>query len=364
MTFDILSPSAQVARHLGKLIIKGQWERHLPGTPALSQEIGVDRKTVTAAIEMLEEQGLLESQGAGRPRKIVITEKQRVRGMRITILVYEEKERHELYLHKLHRLLSAAGHLVTVSKRSLTDLGMQLPRVVKYVSSNPSEIWIPTAASKEILEWFAAQPFHTMALFGRRRGVPIAGIGPDKTEAIRQMTEKLIQLGHQRIVLFSREERKKPTLGLQERTFLATLEAHGIKHGSYNLPDWKNDAGGFKECLERLLEVTPPTALLIDESQFLVAALLHLARRGISVPGQISVFCTDDDFVFQMCDPHVSCIRWPTDPVVKRIVKWVQQVSRGKVTRKQYHTPARIVEGGTIGPPLGSGLASNLFGQE
>jgi DNA-binding LacI/PurR family transcriptional regulator len=150
--------------------------------------------------------------------------------------------------------------------------------------------------------------------------------------------------------MLSREERHHPNLGLLELSYLKTLEAHGIKPGSYNLPQWENSAAGFKKCLEELFQFTPPTALIIEESQFFMAALLELSRRGIWVPKDVSLFCTDDDPVFEMCDPYVSCIHWPTDPVVTHIFKWVQRVSRGNVTRKAVNTPARIIEGGTIGP--------------
>ncbi|HKK17499.1 MAG TPA: GntR family transcriptional regulator, partial [Opitutales bacterium] len=136
MPFDILSPAAQVAQHLKKLILKGHWQRHLPGTPALSRETGVDRKTITAAMQLLEEQGLLQSQGAGRPRKIVVSGKQRGAGLRVTILIYEERVRQEIYVHKLVSQLQASGHVVSYSKRTLVDMGMKLEKVIQYVKAN------------------------------------------------------------------------------------------------------------------------------------------------------------------------------------------------------------------------------------
>ncbi len=350
MAFDILSPSEQVAAHLRQLIQQGQWGAQLPGTPALSRETGIDRKTITGAIQILEQQGWLISQGAGRPRRIVRTGAAQPTGLRITILNYEERVRHQLYAHQLVSQLQAAGHTVSYSKRSLVEMGMQLDKVIEYVQDNPADVWIPTSASRDILEWFARQPFPSIALFGRRRGVNIAGVGPDKIETLCSLTEQLIGWGHRRIVLFSREERHVHTLGLQERRFAETLEAHGIHTGSYSLPRWQSTAAGFNACLDSYFQVTPPTALIIEESQFFVAALLELSRRGMRVPEQISLFCTDDDLVFEMCDPYVSCISWPSEPVVNHIVKWVQHVSRGKISRKQVHTPAKIVEGGTIGP--------------
>lgn len=165
MAFDIQSPSEQVAQHLKKLILKGEWQGELPGTPALSNETGVDRKTITAAILLLEEQGILESQGAGRRRKIVLSNKQRGRGQRIHILLYEENDRHKLYIDRLCQRLSTAGHSVILSSRTPSGMQMDLQKVIRYVGANPADIWIPYAGSQEILEWFS-RPASRTALRG------------------------------------------------------------------------------------------------------------------------------------------------------------------------------------------------------
>ena len=192
MSFNIQSPSQQVAENLKELIFRGEWQDELPGTPALSKQTGVDRKTITAAIKLLEEQGIIQSQGTGRRRKIALTTQQRGRGQRIHILLYEEHDRHKLFIHKLYERLSALGHRVSLSSRTLSDMNMELGKVIRYVNANPAEIWIPHGGSKEILEWFSKQTFDFIALFGRRRDLPIASVGPNKTAAIIEVTEKLI----------------------------------------------------------------------------------------------------------------------------------------------------------------------------
>jgi hypothetical protein len=54
-----------------------------------------------------------------------------------------------------------------------------------------------------------------------------------------------------------------------------------IVSGPFNLPDWEETP----ECLQRLLvacfQVTPPTALLVDEAYLFHAAKHHLAAQGI-----------------------------------------------------------------------------------
>ena len=66
----ILSPSEQVAAYMRKELLRGRWIGTMPGGPALAAELGIDGKTVWAAMGLLENEGLLVAQGAGRPRKI------------------------------------------------------------------------------------------------------------------------------------------------------------------------------------------------------------------------------------------------------------------------------------------------------
>ncbi|MFN7342838.1 MAG: substrate-binding domain-containing protein, partial [bacterium] len=95
----------------------------------------------------------------------------------------------------------------------------------------------------------------------------IPGCRPNKVPALRVAVRRLINLGHRRIVMMVREERRKPTPGLSERAFIQELESNGIKTGSYNLPDWEDNVDDFHRCLNSLFKHTPPTALILDEMQ-------------------------------------------------------------------------------------------------
>jgi DNA-binding GntR family transcriptional regulator len=68
----LLSPSGQVAAHLREGLLAGRWSGEMPGVPTLAAELGIDRKTVDAALRQLDGEGLLVPQGAGRRRRIVL----------------------------------------------------------------------------------------------------------------------------------------------------------------------------------------------------------------------------------------------------------------------------------------------------
>jgi DNA-binding LacI/PurR family transcriptional regulator len=141
-----------------------------------------------------------------------------------------------------------------------------------------------------------------------------------------------------------------PIPGKAERAILDEMAAHGITTGAFNLPDWEETSGGFHACLRELFRHTPPTALIIEEASFFVAALQFLGRRGLQVPEDVSLVCTDADPAFTWCEPAITHIRWEGRPVVQRAVRWAANVSHGRDDRRQTLTKAEFVEGGTVGP--------------
>jgi len=187
-------------------------------------------------------------------------------------------------------------------------------------------------------------------LAGRRRGIPISGAGPDKVPALQEAVKRLVELGHRRIVMLAREERRKPSPGFVERTFLKELEKWDIQVGPFNLPDWVESPEGLNQCLESLFHHTPPTAMVIGEASLFIGVERHLAEFGLLVPRDVSLICLDPSADFNWYRNGVSHIAWDSRQMVRRIVRWAHNVGRGKEDRRQSFTKAMFVEGGTIGP--------------
>ena len=339
----------QVAAHLRVELQRGRWGCFMPGRNRLAAELGANQKTVEAALRLLEQEKLLVPQGAGRRRRIVLPDVPPSE-LRIAVLDYEPATRGESYMIDLQHLLNEAGHVAFSTGTTLLELGMNAQRVSRLVAETQADAWLVVAGSREVLSWFAGQPLPVFALFGRRRGLPIAGVGPDKPPAVVELTQRLVGLGHRRIVMLVRADRRLPEPGATERAFLGTLAAHGMQPGSYHLPDWEESVDGFHHCLEGLFRLTPPTALIVDEASLFTAAMQFCARHGLRVPEDVSLVCCDSSPHFAWCKPPVSHIRWDSRPVVRRIVRWAANISRGIDDRRQSQTSAEFIEGGTIGP--------------
>ena len=350
MALSILSPSDQVASHLREQLLSKRWAKELPGTPALATEFGIDRKTIIAAIHQLEEEELLIAQGIGRPRLVNLPKTKSSNALKIRIMPYDDEDRERSYILTLIHQLKEQGHSVSMATKNLLDMKMEVSKISRYMENEPADLWIPIAASRDLLEWFIAQEIPVFAFFGRRRDLPMGSIGPDKGPALIKAIQRLIAYGHRRIVYLTREERRKPEPGYLERLFLKQLESHGIITGQYNLPDWEESAESFNLCIDKLFMHTPPTALIFDEAQFLMAASYRLAQSNIFAPRDISLICQDSSHIFDWCQPQISHITWNPDPLVAHTVEWVKQFSLGKQQREAIFTEATFLEGGTIGP--------------
>ena len=243
-----------------------------------------------------------------------------------------------------------AGHSVGFAPRNLLELGMDAKRVARMVKESKADAWVVFAGPREVLEWFSSQPVPSFAMFGRRNSVLIAGAGPDKRPALLVAVRRLVALGHRKIVMLLREEHRIPQPGPFARVFLDELESHGLITGSYNLPDWEDNVAGFRRCLDSLFQSTPPSALILDEAFLFNLAQHHLARRGILAPEHVSLVCSDPDPAFGWAYPSVAHIRWESQQVARRIVRWADNIARGKDDRRQTLTKAEFIEGGTIGP--------------
>lgn len=325
----------------------------MPGVIKLATELRAARNTVEAALRELERQGILVLQGHGKGRLIDLKAAGKSGRTRFAILLGTPHDRGTDYMIRLCHQLEEAGHTAIFVSESLAALGMDPKRIESVVKTIGADGWILVAPALEVSEWFVTMGTPAFALFGRRRGLALASCGPDKVSPYMAAAWALMNLGHQRIILMARARRRLPKPGATEQAFLNALSAGGIAPSLYNLPEWEETAEGFNARLEELFRVTPPTALILDGAPFFYATLRFCALRGLRVPGDVSLVCTDGDPGFGWCYPPVSHIRWDSKPLVQRIVKWANNVSDGKRDVKQTLTPAEFLPGGTIGHVIG-----------
>ncbi len=241
----------QVAATLRDGLRDGRWTVTMPGGDRLAREMGVNSRTVTRALAQLEKEGLIQSQGSGRPRKIVRSVST-PSILHVRLILYERSNASIGYILELRRALERAGHQFSFASQTLNELKHDQKRVAKMMEAEPANAWIVAAGSRSVLEWLSEAEVPVFGLFGSFIGLPIAGTGADVLPALHDGLDCLYSLGHRRITMLTREERRVPVLGKLERDYLEKLEELGIRTGAYNLPDWKESADGLEHCLDGL----------------------------------------------------------------------------------------------------------------
>ena len=340
----------QVAEHLKQELNRRRWTDTMPGKHQLAGELGVNNKTVERALRQLEKEGVLINQGAGKRRLIKNSrETQNAHKLRVALFLLDEIDRHDYYAIELYHTLEEAGHVPFHTDRPSSYFGEKITQLPRYVKKAGADAWIIVSGSRPVLEWFSSQKIPAFALFGRHGGLPIASTGPDKAPAVSAATTRLIDLGHRRISLLCRTQRRLPAPGESERIFLQCLEKAGITTSKFNLPDWTESKEGFLAMLDSLFGPTPPTALIVDEAFLYNATYYFLSNRGLNVPRDVSLICTDHDPHFAWCEPSVAHIRWNYRKVILRTVRWLEKIGDGHNNHRHSRTKAEFVEGGTIG---------------
>ena len=348
-SLHLLSRPEQVAEHIRHEIFARTWVEMMPGSDALAKELGVNHKHVEAAFVQLEREGLLIGQGPRRRRLIAPSGDSGSKpALRIGILCFDRADRKRDYLIDLQHRLQLEGYVVTISPRSICELHADVNSILQVMRGCTSDAWIVIAPGRELSEALCELPFPVFAFAGRAKGLPMPWVAPGKVPAMREAVGKMVELGHRRIVLFTRETRRQPKPGHFEEEFLKELQQHGIKTGSYNLPAWVETAEGFQDGLDSLFKVTPPTAIILDESEFLAGFFQFCCRAKLTVPGNLSLLCLDNSPEFAWSHPQITHLEWDSKPLIHRIVLWAYNVSHNKEDLLQSPIPSKLIAGGSI----------------
>lgn len=343
----VLTATEQVAAHLRDELFRNRWLGKMPGSHQLAKELGVGHSTIEAALGLLETEGLLIPQGTGRRRRISLPSNSPSPALRIAVLNHDPVAKNQEYIVEMLHRLARQGQTPLQLDKTLAELRMDPSRIARLVTNTDADAWIVESGNRKVLDWFVEREIPLFSLFGACHGMPIAGIRLDH-EAVLTAFRRLLHLGHRRIVFLTFQGRRRERPGPLWRTMIEELESHGVRTGPYNMPEWKNTREGFRQLLDSLFGITPPTALMIEEAPHLIAALQFCGRRGLRVPEDVSLICLEESAGFNYCTPPVAHVRWDYRPIIRRAVRWADHIARGKDDRRLSIAQAEFVEGETI----------------
>ena len=356
-TMPRLSLTDQTANHLRQGIRESRWGGRFPGVPAIVKECEVSINVARAAVRLLEADGWVTPGGHGRRRSITrdVGGSGPSRVLRVGILLREPRARLEPGFQEalqsiIHRAENA-GHNCFFAQKTQLDLQDRVDRVARHVRTVEADAWMVVDGQRRVLEWFAAQPRPVLALGGGCKGLEMAAVGPDVDAKFLDITRRLLDLGHRRIVILSPENTRMPVCSELFQKMLDEINRRGVQTSTFNLPDWEETPEGLRALLDSLFRVTPPTALIVTQPMWTHGVLSFASSRSIQIPGQLSLFAYGIEHLLPWHIPTISHMVADDLPVVKRALDWIRNIAKGHEDRRNVTYPARNVEGGTLAPP-------------
>ncbi|GAA0399269.1 LacI family DNA-binding transcriptional regulator [Streptomyces luteireticuli] len=150
-------------------------------------------------------------------------------------------------------------------------------------------------------------------------GAAISTLWADDAAAMAAVVGHLHALGHRRITHIA----GLPGLAHTRRriaSLRAEADRRGLRHTASVITDY-SDAQGAEATHRVLAAPHPPTALVYDNDVMAVAGLAAAGRRGLSVPGDLSIVAWDDSVLCRATHPPLTALSRDTAAFGRRAAR-------------------------------------------
>lgn len=162
--------------------------------------------------------------------------------------------------------------------------------------------------------------------------------------------EHLAELGHRDIVLLTYGPSNR-TVSQKEEGFAGAMERRGLVPRMIRAGDAADAMQAGRDAVEALLgSGPPPTALWCASDYMAIGAMDALRRRGLSIPGDVSVMGHDDLFFGRYPDVGLTTLRTPMAEIGRAAAELAIALIEGggrEVRPRQIFRPSLVVRGST-----------------
>jgi LacI family transcriptional regulator len=228
------------------------------------------------------------------------------------------------------RCRESGYHLVVESFGSdAPDLTHQLGHMLAALRPDGMILTPPICDNAEVLKAIEASGTPCVLISPGERGKHVPQVRLDEVRAAEELTQLLIDLGHRRIG-FIRGPSTQAASAWRERGFLKAMRAHGLEVD----PQWVcegdfNFASGVAAAEQLLGRRRSPTAVFAGNDDMALGLLAEAQRRGVKVPGELSIVGFDDAPAASLVWPALTTVRQPLfDMAVAAVEMLLARVAR------------------------------------
>ena len=256
--------------------------------------------------------------------------------------------------HALLKACAAANRYMVVElfDEAKPDWAAQVLRFVDRADPAALVLVPPLCDSLEVHALLTARGIATVLI---SPSTPVAGlnsISMNDLGAARDMTERLLALGHRRLAHISGREThvaaKRRRQGFEEairnNAVTHTLVSY-VREGQFN----------FKLALDQTRDLLGrsdrPTAIFAANDHMALASIMMARQLGHRVPEDLSVAGFDDAWNGESLWPPLTSVAQPYDRIAELAVSLLSRpTGKDAVTARDHVLPLTFVPGGTIAP--------------
>ena len=351
----------QVASTLRQSLASGTWTGTMPSERSLAQLLRVSRPTLRAALHMLGTEGLLNIRERHRNRITVRRKRPRPAPSRLIVIVTQEllpTMPITFYdsVNEMRTQLAEYGFNTEVFPLQSHNTKNQQRKLEELMRERKILCCVLISVRRSLQEWFAQRKIPVLVLGACHPSVSLPSLDVDYRTVCRHATNILLQKGHTSLALIIPQSDLAGDL-VSEQGFLEAVAQHRKCREVYaTVVRHNSTAKGLNARLEGLFNhAQKPTGLLVANEEHTFIVIMYLLKRGIAVPGEVSLISRDHDRLFSMVIPTISHYFEQQNVFTRQLIRlMLQLVRKGSLAPKAHLIFPQYFAGGTVKDRAGS----------
>ncbi|WP_343314907.1 LacI family DNA-binding transcriptional regulator [Brucella sp. BE17] len=255
-------------------------------------------------------------------------------------------------IESLQKFLSSRGYMLILSTNAY-DIDVELEQARNLIGRGVDGLILRGDCHHQALRDLLATravPFINVGIYNPAQ--PYPSIGVDNEAAAYRAMMHLIEIGHRRIGVVSALQRNNDRASARMRGFRRALSEHGLElpeawhiEVRYTLDDARDAARQI------LLGKDVPTAIACGNDVLAYGVMLEAERRGLNIPGDLSVVGFDDLEWSRHLRPSLTTLHIPTDLTWKGAGEYILARLDGHNVPTHYEVDYALIVRESTAPP-------------